>query len=130
MAKAPEDNKPSGPNDKPPEQPSTAGQIHVVKEGEIRMYAESGMSINKNRPGATITLGDEHQSRWQGDPVEKLLSELFPQGVPDQLSNVDLIDMVRNRMRGDNVKHIPHPDTILRAAGRKRRLKPRRKASR
>jgi hypothetical protein len=118
---------------------ATFGKVHVVGEGEIRMHAESGMGGAITGP-ARIVFGEEHQRRWQGDDVGRALSALFPDGVPsrDQLSDADLVDKVRSYMREQideyrssggrpACKPLPHPDTILRAAGRIPRRKPRKR---
>jgi hypothetical protein len=107
MAKARKDNKPP------------AGKIHY---GEVRMHAESSVGGAITGPARIVFVDDPHQRRWQGDPVEKVLEKLYPQGIPrrDLLSNADLVDAVRDDMRASGVRP-PSLETILRAARRKPR---------
>jgi hypothetical protein len=60
---------------------------------------------------------------YQGSRVQIKLAEVFPAGVPSEkeLSNSELVNLLRKRFENDRKKTglaIPHPKTILRAAGR------------
>ena len=105
--------------------PRRQGQIHRIEADEgIRFAGKSGGGTGSKLYEQYGRPLEDLPPRWQGSRIKAVLDELFLSGaVPprDRLSDSDLIRDVLAKMTERALHPLPHPDSILLEAGRKRR---------
>ena len=101
-------------------EPGQAGGIgaldHVAETVDQRpepQATESGPQLPASRPR-------QKYQETKRDITKKVVDELYPQGVPSTVLNGDLYHEVGDEMQRRGIKFVPKPDTILRAAGRRK----------
>jgi hypothetical protein len=85
------------------------GWIVMVSENDFQHWLNSEPQIPKPR---------SIRSRRKRSAAEQAIEALWREGIPDGLANKEVVKEVSDRLQKENLP-VPHPDTILRAAGRK-----------
>jgi hypothetical protein len=88
-------------------------------------YAADGWMVLVNEDDFRHWLNSEPQPcprsitrRRKRSAAEQAIEALWPKGIPDGVANKEVVKQVSDWLKKEGLT-VPHPDTILRAAGRK-----------